>query len=118
MRNPGTDFLPLRSVFHHRAAPENTQESHGGRAGGNCRRRVLLTVALIAYSVATGFVSFAYRFYLPAMCGLVIALWAAVREQPALPKAVPQPGNFRDLMLKDTGKENVLDASVRYYSAV
>jgi O-antigen ligase len=41
------------------------------------------TIALVAYSLAALFVNFAYRFYFPAMSGLVIAMWFAVcQERP------------------------------------
>jgi O-antigen ligase len=40
-----------------------------------------LTIALVAYSVVILFVNFAYRFYMPAISGLLLAIWfAACRE--------------------------------------
>jgi O-antigen ligase len=42
-----------------------------------------ITTGLVAYTTAALFVNFAYRFYLPAISGLVIAMWFAVcRERP------------------------------------
>jgi O-antigen ligase len=54
-----------------------------------------VTIALVAYCTATAFVSFAYRFYLPALSGLVIAIWRAVQEDRGLVKVVAKPRPFR-----------------------
>jgi O-antigen ligase len=44
-----------------------------------------ITIGLVAYSTAALFVNFGYRFYLPAISGLVIAIWFVVRhDRPGL----------------------------------
>ncbi len=73
-----------------------------------------ITVGLIAYSTATVFVSFAYRFYLPAISGLVLSLWAAVKQESAVPKRPAEAENFSRLM----GQERMLHARVSHHPAL
>ena len=79
-----------------------------------------ITISLVAFSVATAFVSFAYRFYLPAMSGLVLAIWMAVKQEPALPAAaLPPTIAVRPLKDKELQrKERVFDASFRHHPAL
>jgi O-antigen ligase len=44
-----------------------------------------ISIGLVAYSAAAFFVNFGYRFYLPAISGLVLAIWLAIRREPAAP---------------------------------
>ncbi len=57
-----------------------------------------LLIGMVAYTTATVFVSFAYRFYLPAISGLIVAIWAAVNAEVAVPKPAAQLNNVRKLM--------------------
>jgi O-antigen ligase len=41
-----------------------------------------ITVSLVGYSIAALFVNFGYRFYFPAISGLVVSMWYAVRHDP------------------------------------
>ena len=46
---------------------------------------------IFAYSVAAFFVNFAYRYELPAMSGLVIAMWFAVKRKAPAPVVAEVP---------------------------
>ncbi len=48
-----------------------------------------LTIALVAYCIAAMFVNFAYKFYLPAMSSLVIAVWQVVSREAKAPPGAP-----------------------------
>ena len=55
-----------------------------------------LTIGLVAYSTVALFVNFGYRFYLPTVSGLVVAIWFAVRHDR--PKRRLAPGISKPVM--------------------